>query len=116
MSLARGFTLAGASSVVRTAWEVNDETSAIIMTRFYNYLSSGKKKDEALRLSKLDYLKEIPPAFAGPYYWAAYEIMGNTDPISNNRSILLLTVTLICGTGFVYCFLRRRRIFSDRFL
>ncbi len=116
MSLARGFTLAGASSVVRTAWEVNDETSAVIMTRFYNHLSSGKKKDEALRLSKLDYLKEIPPAFAGPYYWAAYEIMGNTDPISNNPGVLLLTVTLIGGTGFVYYFLRRRRIFSDRSL
>ncbi|MBP1665766.1 MAG: hypothetical protein H6Q23_626, partial [Bacteroidetes bacterium] len=114
MSLARGFTLAGASSVVRTVWEVNDETSALIMTRFYHYLSVGKQKDEALRLSKLDYLKEIPPAFAGPYYWAAYELMGNTTPVVNNRSILLWIISLIAGTGIIFYFLRRRRIFSDR--
>jgi hypothetical protein len=114
MSLARGFTLAGASSVVRTAWEVNDETSALIMTRFYHYLSVGKQKDEALRLSKLDYLKEIPPAFAGPYYWAAYELMGNTTPVVNNKSILLWIISLIAGTGIIFYFLRRRRIFSDR--
>ncbi len=114
MSLARGFTLAGASSVVRTAWEVNDETSSMIMTRFYYYLSRGKYKDEALRLSKLDYLKEIPPAFAGPYYWAAYEVMGNITPVVNNRRILLLIIALIAGAGIIFYCLRRRRIFSDR--
>ena len=116
MSLARGFTLAGASSVVRTAWEVNDKTSAMIMTRFYHYLSMGKHKDEALRLSKLDYLKEIPPAFSGPYYWAAYELMGNTTPVVTKRSSLLLIISLIAGTGIILCYLRRRRIFSDRSL
>ncbi len=40
MSLARGFILAGASSVIRTAWEVNDEVSADIISRFYQFSGS----------------------------------------------------------------------------
>ena len=74
----------------------------------------GKYKDEALRLSKLDYLKEIPPAFTGPYYWAAYEVMGNTTPVAGNRRFLLLIIALIAGAGLLLYFLRRRRIFSER--
>ncbi len=42
MSLARGFMLAGASSVIKTSWEVNDETSADIITA--SLLSSFKRQ------------------------------------------------------------------------
>ena len=52
MSLARGFTLAGASSVIKTAWEINDETSSAIITRFYSHLAKGEDKDEAMRHRK----------------------------------------------------------------
>ncbi len=85
MSLARGFILAGASSVIRTSWEVNDETSATIISRFYYYLSKGKYKDEAMRQAKLDYLKATPPAFTSPYFWAAYEVLGDNTPVAVNN-------------------------------
>ena len=45
MSLARGFTLAGASSVIKTAWDINDESSAAIMTNFYYFPVKGKRKE-----------------------------------------------------------------------
>ncbi|NLA50181.1 MAG: CHAT domain-containing protein [Bacteroidales bacterium] len=115
ISIARSFRLAGASSVVRTAWEINDETSARIISRFYYYLSRGKFKDEALRLSKLDYLREIPPAFSGPYYWAAYEITGDTSPVVPliKPSVLAGFASLLIVAAVIF-YLRRRRIFLAR--
>jgi CHAT domain-containing protein len=115
MSLARSFTLAGASSVIKTAWEINDESSAEIMTNFYRYLSMGKMKNEAMRLSKLRYLENSPPAFKNPYYWAAYEVLGDNGPVTrDNKRYLIYAgfVILIAGTAIFY--LSRRRIFSDR--
>ena len=115
MSLARSFTLAGASSVIKTAWEINDESSAEIMTHFYRYLSIGKMKNEAMRLSKLWYLKNSPPAFKNPYYWAAYEVLGDNAPVTRDYKRFLIYagfVILIAGVAIYY--LRRRRIFSDR--
>ena len=118
MSLARGFILAGASSVIRTAWEVNDETSADLMTRFYYYLSKGRYKDEAMRRAKLDYLKSSPPAYAAPYYWAAYEVLGENSPIEATN--FGLRIKIIIGVavflGILIFYLNRRRIFSDRSL
>ncbi len=119
MSLARGFILAGASSVIKTAWEVNDETSAVIITRFYFHLSKGKSKDEAMRLAKLEYINSNPPLYANPYYWAAYEVLGDNSPIArNNRNLVLLVISLILilVAGLLMTYFKRRRIFSDRSL
>jgi len=93
MSLTRGFILAGASSVINTFWDVNDDTSSKIMIDFYHYLSKGDEKDEALRKAKLNYLKNTPPTYANPYYWAAYEVMGDKSPVKRSR-VLLLSVGL----------------------
>jgi CHAT domain-containing protein len=117
VSLARGFILAGASSVVRTAWEVNDETSAEIMSGFYYYLSKGKHKDEAMRFAKLDYLKDAPPSEADPYFWAAYEILGDSAPVAHNsRTQVLVITSMIIASWVLFIYFRRRRIFSDGFL
>jgi CHAT domain-containing protein/TPR repeat protein len=114
MSLARGFFLAGALSVVKTFWDVNDETSAAIISCFYYYLSKGEKKDEALRLAKLEYLKTHPPVYTNPYYWAAYEVLGDNNPIvrKNLISVLLISVIMILLTGALIYYFRRRNILS----
>ncbi|MBN2862064.1 MAG: CHAT domain-containing protein, partial [Bacteroidales bacterium] len=115
MSLARGFILAGASSVIRTSWEVNDETSAKIISRFYYYLSKGKYKDEALRQAKLDYIKAAPPAFSSPWYWAAYEILGDNAPVASNKGRLLVVagISLFIALTILLIYLRRRNNFSE---
>jgi CHAT domain-containing protein/tetratricopeptide (TPR) repeat protein len=115
MSLARSFILAGASSVIKTSWEVNDEVSAAIITQFYYYLSKGKAKDEAMRLAKLDFMKSIPPSLSNPYYWAAYEVLGDNGPVVKSRYKLLIPVIIVlfaCGAGLFY--FRRRRISAER--
>ncbi len=118
MSLARSFTLAGASSVIKTAWEINDEASAAIITRFYRHLSNGKEKNEAMRLAKLEYLKSSPPAFAGPYFWAAYEVLGDNSPVvqNNTGSVLVIAGLAVILAGILFIYFKRRSIASDRSL
>lgn len=116
MSLARSFILAGASSVIKTAWEINDETSSRIISRFYYYLSKGKSKDQAMRLSKIDYLKQASPAYINPYYWAAYEVMGDTRALVRNQQklVIMLGIALLIFSGMAVYYFKRRRIFSER--
>jgi tetratricopeptide (TPR) repeat protein len=118
MSLARSFILAGASSVVKTSWEVNDEVSAAIIARFYYYLSRGDPKDEAMKLAKIEYITNNPPLFSNPYYWAAYEVVGDNTPVTHNKRVItvMLCVFVILAAGFAVFYLRRRRIFSARSL
>jgi CHAT domain-containing protein len=117
MSLARGFIMAGASSVIKTAWEINDETSAVIIIRFYYFLSKGKTKDEALRLAKLEYLKGNPPIYRNPYYWAAYEVLGDNSGILKNTHKLPILITSLSGLlvlVLMIVYFKRRRIFFAR--
>ena len=116
MSLARSFMLAGASSVVKTSWEVNDEVSAAIISRFYYYLSRGNSKDEAMNLARIEYIRNNPPVCSNPYYWAAYEVVGDNTPITYNKRIyaVMVSIFVILTAGFAVFYLRRRRIFSAR--
>lgn len=117
MSLARGFTLAGASSVIKTTWDINDESSAAIMKNFYFYLSKGKEKNVAMRLAKIDYLKSSSPESKNPYYWAAYEVLGDNSPVTRNINVLLIIAVLaIISSGGILVYLRRLKIFSERSL
>jgi CHAT domain-containing protein len=119
MSLARGFILAGASSVIKTAWEVNDEASAAIITRFYFHLSTGKPKDAAMRLAKLEFLKTNPPLYTNPYYWAAYEVLGDNSPVvrkNHNLFLIIIILILILAAGLLLNYFKRRSIFPARSL
>ena len=80
ISLARGFSYAGAKSIVTTLWSIEDEKTKEVMVSFYTYLKSGYTKDKALRQAKLEYLKEHE-ADAHPFYWAAFIPIGAMDAI-----------------------------------
>jgi CHAT domain-containing protein len=111
MSLARSFFLSGASSVIMTSWEINDEVSAGIMSRFYFYLSKGKRKDDALHLAKIDFLNNNLPSLMNPYYWAAYKELGNNSPVTFNSNIVLFSASVllvIIACTMIYYFRRRR--------
>ncbi|MEL7222397.1 MAG: CHAT domain-containing protein, partial [Bacteroidota bacterium] len=81
MSLARGFTYAGVSSVVSTLWKINEQTTYQLLDRFYYYLVQGKSKDQALRLAKLDFLQNCSDVQAAPYYWAGIVVIGDVQAI-----------------------------------
>ena len=118
MSLARGFILAGASSVIKTAWEINDQTSTTIISRFYYHLSRGETKDIAMRNAKLDYLKSSVPAYTNPYYWAAYEVLGDNSPVAPRRvrPVIIITVLIFISGIILFLYFRRRSIIPARSL
>ena len=66
----------GARSTLATLWAVNDESTAALITAFYQELSRGDlSKAEALRLAQIKILKD--PKFSHPYYWSPFVLIGN---------------------------------------
>jgi CHAT domain-containing protein len=89
MSLARAFAYAGCPSTVTTLWKAEDQTTAFISTQLYNYLRAGKPKDVALRLAKLDYLKNQDNwRRRSPVYWANFIFVGDQEPVYTNYAFL----------------------------
>jgi CHAT domain-containing protein len=76
MSLARDFLIAGAKSVVASLWQVDDRSTATLMSFFYEHLAAGLEVREALRQAQLDFVKEFGER-AQPYYWAGFEVIGD---------------------------------------
>ncbi len=82
MSLGRAFAYAGCPSIVMSLWPAQDQATADIMTYFYEGLSRGQPKDQALQAAKLKYLEQAEDLFSHPFYWAGFVVQGDTDPIS----------------------------------
>jgi CHAT domain-containing protein len=74
IGLTRGFLYAGASSVVASLWQVDDEATSELMIRFYAELAT-KSKAEALRAAQLEVKKKFPD----PYFWSAFYLTGNAS-------------------------------------
>lgn len=96
MNLARGFIYAGVPCIVMTMWSVDDESSARIVKKFYEYLEDGMPKDEALRQAKLDLLNEGDPLRSHPFYWAAYVNIGDNSPMHFRSVFFTYSLYIIC--------------------
>jgi len=81
MSMARSFMYAGAPSLVVSLWQVNDESTSIIMELFYDYLADGLAKDAALRQAKLDYMQQAKGIFVHPAFWSPFIQLGDSTPV-----------------------------------
>lgn len=75
--LAQSFLYAGARSVLASLWSVEDDQTAAFMERFYEGLSAGRSKEEALRQAKLAMLRRAPTA--PPRYWAPFILIGSSS-------------------------------------
>ncbi len=111
LSLARAFYFSGSSSIASTLWKVNDASSSNLMDYFYNNLSKGKSKSEALQQAKIKFLasnKDNP--LSHPYYWSCFVISGNTDALTTGYDLLYLGIALlliIMGVG-LFLFKKKR--------
>jgi CHAT domain-containing protein len=76
MNLARTFLIAGAKSVVASLWDVDDRSTATLMTHFYQQIANGKDITQALRQAQLEMLTEFG-ADMQPYYWAGFTVIGD---------------------------------------
>lgn len=112
ISLSRAFFYSGARSIVNTLWKINDNSSSEIMVTFYENLSKGMYKDEALRQAQLSFLqKHRENKFSHPYYWSSFVVSGNVDPIVEENNLwiyLLLGVLLLTSVIAVVHKIRKR--------
>jgi CHAT domain-containing protein/tetratricopeptide (TPR) repeat protein len=75
VGLTRGFMYAGAQRVVASLWDVRDQQTADLMTRFYQFvLKDGLRPAAALRAAQLAMLKD--PAHSAPAHWAGFVLQG----------------------------------------
>jgi CHAT domain-containing protein len=76
LGLTRGFMYAGAARVAVSLWDVNDKSTAELMTQFYTGML-GKRRlspSAALRQAQVEMCKST--RWHTPYYWAAFVLQG----------------------------------------
>lgn len=114
-SLARSFSYAGCPSILMTLWEVADNATVEMMDSFYKYLIQGYSKPEALRLSKLDFVKKADLLKSNPFFWSGFIILGDSFPLFSEFKIksfgIYVIPLLILG---VIIALRVRHVKSKR--
>lgn len=74
ISLEQAFLMAGAKAVVASLWNVEDQSTTVLMESFYRHLAEHEDKALALAHAKRDFLEQnrnLPP-----YYWAGFVIVG----------------------------------------
>lgn len=88
MGLSQAFSYAGSRAVLASLWGIADASTAELMQRFYDNLRSGKTTSQALRAAQLELIRAPLKCgaddesgceldFRHPYYWAAFQLMGD---------------------------------------
>jgi len=76
IGLTRGFMHAGARAVVASLWQVDDESTAELMRRFYRaILKGGRRPADALRAAQLELRRD--QRWSAPFYWAGFVLQGD---------------------------------------
>jgi CHAT domain-containing protein len=108
LGISHEFERAGARSTIASLWRVNDRSTSLLMQAFYQNLSQGKTKAEALknaqttmlRINTTDTVTQAynqlnrslsikpttplptttpkPTGYSHPYYWAPFILIGNS--------------------------------------
>lgn len=75
IGLTRGFMYAGASRIAVSLWDVNDEATSELMTRFYRGMFVEKLSPAAaLKQAQVSMSKD--KRWNSPYYWASFVLQG----------------------------------------
>jgi CHAT domain-containing protein len=75
LGLTRGFMYAGAPAVLASLWQVDDESTAELMKRFYRaMLKERRPPAEALRTAQLEMMGN--PRWSAPFHWAGFVLQG----------------------------------------
>jgi len=75
--LRRAFVVAGVETLVVSLWKVDDETTRIMMERYYHNLLAGQGRAEALKGAMVSLRARHPH----PYFWAPFIALGRDAPL-----------------------------------
>jgi len=78
-SIARAFLAAGASGVVGTLWEIDDDTAAVLFRRMHVELHNGANPSSALRTAQVALAHDSDVRLSNPASWAPVELLGYAD-------------------------------------
>lgn len=73
MSLGRAFLAAGSSSVTVSLWQVSDDSTAVLMKKYYEGLLANKKKSIALAEARYAVFES---GSRDPFFWAPFIVIG----------------------------------------
>jgi CHAT domain-containing protein len=81
VGLPGAFLQIGAKAVLSSLWMVEDESTALLMERFYqNHLQSGMSIPAALRDAQKWLRDEVNSGqYSHPYYWAPFTLLGHSS-------------------------------------
>lgn len=77
IGLQRAWLARGASSLLVSLWSVDDDATRVLMERFYQHWRTDPDKPSkaaALQRAQMD-VRRIP-AFANPYFWSGFQLVG----------------------------------------
>jgi len=74
IGLNQAFIYAGAPAVVSSLWSIGDESTALLMDKFYENLKA-MPRDAALRAAQVDMI--YSGQYHRPFYWAAFYLTGD---------------------------------------
>jgi CHAT domain-containing protein/Tfp pilus assembly protein PilF len=105
ISLSRSFSFAGTGNINTSLWNVSDAKTAKLMKLFYQNISDGNTKDQALRKAKLNFISSNSDNMqVHPFFWTAMISIGDMHSIqiSKQPNILLLIFTLMGLSCFIW--------------
>jgi tetratricopeptide (TPR) repeat protein len=74
MGLGRAFQYAGARAVLVSLWSVSEDSTTMLVERFFGYLKDGKTPRLALRLAREDIRRA---GYEHPFFWAPFILIGD---------------------------------------
>lgn len=79
----RSLAVAGARSSLLSLWKVDDEATSDFMSRYYARLLSGESRNGALLATQSEFRNGMARSgmWRHPYYWAAWQLVGDWRPI-----------------------------------
>lgn len=106
--LQAGMRAAGARSVIATLWRVSDRTQVRLVAAFYDALTAGARRDEALRQAQQAVRRSHPD----PAFWAAPVLYGASGALALPRpafSPVLLALALVAAAAAAVAWRHRHR-------
>ena len=77
VSITRAFLTAGSQNVLASLWAVNDESTRVLMVRFYRHLLENGGAEALARAQRE--VRHSNARYRHPYYWAAFVMVGPTN-------------------------------------